>query len=645
MSTDAHNPVTTSKITCPQVHAPAGSYHPRFSLVLVFAFALALAYRYLVRPGLQWLLASDTAAFQAPDIAPDHNPTVSEGRGAPTPKHRTSRVEQGVNQKAAGDTKGSPQLRRAKLGLAVTQGAEPGPRGYDDEAREANSQHASLPSPTPSARNSNSHGSSPGVAQLVDDTHVDTTLLAHLPDDTALADASEARGAYSHVAHSVLPIESIRTQPPWYISLSPREIELRESVLSPHSRPHTRPRIHLCSRSRRQGHLYDAIEQVLAATGGRSGYTWCRDGHATSPSTHSQLSTAGGARNSSLVKALEGWDLSKRVAPLALLAVGVSGGDLPGPDHDLKWIARTFPAVILYPLKGIDATQDGIQSALAHTFENAESVLAVILYFTGHGEGDNAFKLYDGQLINEATLFTWIDKIRRTTGKHLPVFLVFDFCREDPSVPPVSTHGLQDVYIIWACTPGERSFEVNLGDDLPYSDLLKVVCLALHKMRPYPPESPRTFMEEVTDWVSCILKIHRTIICGKRGCALPWNECRCPECRGGRLCSHLNHLPEDYPPIQKPVGWFSGFGDDVDINRVLHAMRPFLRHVEEPIQNVATGIVNNKWYLKSVPQDPSKRLSSSSGNLFQPVSASVPRGPSGALAVAPTPPLPCDPSG
>ncbi|KAG8704757.1 hypothetical protein FRC09_003348 [Ceratobasidium sp. 395] len=233
-------------------------------------------------------------------------------------------------------------------------------------------------------------------------------------------------------------------------------------------------------------------------------------------------------------------------------------------------------------------------------FENSESVVAIVLYFAGHSSDDNLFELHDGQLISEITLFDWIDELRKTTGKHLPVLLVFDFCRESTSAPKVSTDELEDIYVIWACTPGESSYDVNIDEGLPYSDLLKVFCLTLHKMRPLPPETPKNLMRKIATWASRIIRIKRGIACGIAKCPIPWNECPCLICLEGKLCLHQVHCPEDRAPIQTPVAWFSGFGNDIDINTALDAMQPILRYVIEPVRRAAAGIIENRWYEKFV---------------------------------------------
>ncbi|KAG9105469.1 hypothetical protein FRC07_009259 [Ceratobasidium sp. 392] len=277
-----------------------------------------------------------------------------------------------------------------------------------------------------------------------------------------------------------------------------------------------------------------------------------------------------------LFKSFTGWNLIKRVAPLAILAVGVSGEDLPGPDHDLKLLGRTFSSAVLYPLKGPLATMRGIESALKHMFENTGSLAAVVLYFTGHTNEDNAFILADGQTIKESTLFEMIHRLRPSTDDPLPVVIVLDSCRARPS---------------------ESSYDMGLDDNLPHSDLLKSIFLALSEMRTCPANTPRSFMGTLTRHASRAVKIHRAGACSRNKCDVPWNKCACPECLKGGLCSHPQHGDEALIRVlQYPVAWFTGFGNDIGIDRVLRAIEPIYDYMQGPIGEMATEI-NNK-YLK-----------------------------------------------
>ncbi|KAG8719628.1 hypothetical protein FRC09_010876 [Ceratobasidium sp. 395] len=474
--------------TCTQTYVP-------FDLV-VFTSFLILGYLWLVRLRPQPPRAVNGVVVETPRVA-GLNPAVVGGHGVyvSSQSRRPSFVERQANREVVDEVAITPQTRHITSPRSpIAQGTRPEPTGHNDEAEPRNSRRSPTHSPTPSVH-ANTRGSTLGVVQPVVRGH-GLTLVTDLPNTVELRGATVPTPGASGIPAIRSPVvQGIRRaaftrigRSGWRAPSPLSETERKKLVFSPHSYQYD--------------HRLGAIDEVLDSAEQHQESMFYHTSQPSSPSTFSQLSTVGGKRNSTLIKALAGCDLSRAVAPLAILAVGVSAENLPGPDHDLEWISRTFSAVRFYALKGRLATEKGIRSALKHMFENAESVLTLVLYLTGHGNSGNVFELYGEQPLSEATLCRWIDEFRKTTGKHLPVLLVFDFCRQNISAPMVSTHELTDIYIIWACTPGERSYEVNLGDDLPYSDLLKVFCLTLHKMRAFPPQSPRCLMRKIATRVS-----------------------------------------------------------------------------------------------------------------------------------------------
>ncbi|KAG8719629.1 hypothetical protein FRC09_010877 [Ceratobasidium sp. 395] len=417
---------------------------------------------------------------------------------------------------------------------------------------------------------------------------------------------------------------------------------------------------------------YRGIEDVLVQASVDLGFT-----------PHDQLSSSYtpllAPPCSPLTKTLVGWDLTKLAARLLVLAVGVGGEDLPGPNHDVQWLGRLLSAAMFYAPKGPRATKKAIRSALEHMFENAASgaVLSrgcteknarpeVTWCFGGGGPpqfpflalwSDRPQKITENshilchylikfmslkgcmldirvrnrfvppnqetggdppppkhQSIDESTLFQWIDELRTTTGKCLPAFLAFDFCRENEDIPPVSTDQLEQVYIIWACMPGQSSFDIKLDDGLPYSNLLKAVCLALAKIQPRTIEgSPHCFMGEILG----------AALLGMTAVAIPVKTVNYARTQTIRKASRPSKIPS--------VG-FRGSG--VDTNKVVQAVRPVLDCLLEPVQQVATNITSNKWYLKFVAQDIVDRPPAPNERALQP------RGSSAAISVASLPPPP-----
>ncbi|KAG8678438.1 hypothetical protein FRC09_019839, partial [Ceratobasidium sp. 395] len=236
-----------------------------------------------------------------------------------------------------------------------------------------------------------------------------------------------------------------------------------------------------------------------------------------SPSAKNQPSTTG---RSPILKSFAGQDLTKPIAPpvpIAILNVSVDIDNLPGPDRDRGWVPAAFSPAIFLELWGDNATFGGTRQTLKQLFERTKSikVIAIVLWFNGHSrDTDNEFILNDNQTINENTILEWVNEFRELTGEHLPVFLIFDFCRKS-SVPRVLTQPLDKIYILWGCDLGESSYDIELGDSLPYSNLVKIICLVLHQLASCTSDAPRGVMSMVATEASRIIKIHRAAECGR----------------------------------------------------------------------------------------------------------------------------------
>ncbi|KAG8709107.1 hypothetical protein FRC09_000860 [Ceratobasidium sp. 395] len=274
-------------------------------------------------------------------------------------------------------------------------------------------------------------------------------------------------------------------------------------------------------------------------------------------SAQTQDSEAENSKNSPLKRTLVGHDLASDV-PFVVLGVGVGDERLPGPRHDIELIAKHLPKNLFQALIDTDATQAAIHREIQGIFERVLPSTSVILYFTGHGNDRNALTLSNGQSVGVDILLEWIDQTRKDTGKCLPVFLVFDHCRETHDLPlDMSAAKLEQVYIIWACLPRQQAYEVGLEENLPYSEFLKIICLTLKELLMNKPQSPSYFLERAVHWMSVAVRVHRGFICERAKCPDPWLTCLCVTCYAGGLCEHSTHSPDDKRPIQTPAGWFS----------------------------------------------------------------------------------------
>ncbi|QRV90069.1 ICE-like protease (caspase) p20 domain protein [Ceratobasidium sp. AG-Ba] len=259
--------------------------------------------------------------------------------------------------------------------------------------------------------------------------------------------------------------------------------------------------------------------------------------------------------SSPLRKTLMGYDLN-RVRGFVALGVGVGDQSLPGPAHDMDLLSAILPDDIFYPIKGEDATREAIYRQLRTIFNFIQDHVLVLLYFTGHSSGSD-FMLHNGDPLTVATLLDWVYEIRQETGRQSPVFIAFDHCRESLDLPRMPSDKLQDIYIVWACSPLQTAFELKLDDAVPYSEFLKAAFLTMTELLSCPPDRPIRLLERLGDWMSLGVKVHRGIVCKNAKCENVWVECRCRACFANGLCYHPNHdVGRHQNPIQTPTGWF-----------------------------------------------------------------------------------------
>ncbi|CAE6505400.1 unnamed protein product, partial [Rhizoctonia solani] len=192
-----------------------------------------------------------------------------------------------------------------------------------------------------------------------------------------------------------------------------------------------------------------------------------------------------------LLGSLRGFQLrpvgSAQSTSVHVLAVGLSwshveGKALPGPAHDICWLEKFFAdqqQVRFNSLLDREASFSKIQQSVAHIYMNAQPNDYAILYFTGHGDSRNAFELYDGPgSLDEVTLNGWIVELRQKSSKQVPVYIIFDFCRESSVRSDAQLD--RDVTVVWSCPPGQKSPDLGLSNDLPYSCFLLALLLAIY---------------------------------------------------------------------------------------------------------------------------------------------------------------------
>lgn len=239
------------------------------------------------------------------------------------------------------------------------------------------------------------------------------------------------------------------------------------------------------------------------------------------------------------------------------------GGALPGVALDLKWLDRTCTGsehfITFNALTQV--TREIIRLKILQMFNDARLGTAIVLYFNGHGWG-NSFLLYDGNgSVDAAALTGWITAIRAKTGKRNHVYIVFEHCRiESPG--PLSLDLGQDIHIIYACAPGQRSADFKMaGDDdayIPCSNFLKAFCLVLAEARARPIVSVGHLMSRMNVWMEKVVRMMRAEECRMSECPSPCVVCPCPSYKScvHRVTRARHGVEEAYPRNQNPDATF-----------------------------------------------------------------------------------------
>ncbi|CAE6448785.1 unnamed protein product [Rhizoctonia solani] len=303
-----------------------------------------------------------------------------------------------------------------------------------------------------------------------------------------------------------------------------------------------------------------------------------------------------------LLGSLKGFLTFKNVTPpsvpVHVLGVGLSWSHiqerkLPGAAHDIRWLEGFFAyqeQFYFTPLLDEDATFDAIYRQVEHIYSDAHSNAYIILYFTGHGNNKNAFELYgDHRSLDEVILNGWIVKLRKTTSKHIPVYIIFDFCRDNPDRSNVQLD--DDITVIRSCPPGQKSPDIKLCDDLPYSCFLLALLLSIcDGSEYYASSSMGPFSYRLRELFNTIWGIR----CYKPGSWRRKRWCRHPESCG--QCQDEKHKPchGEWPDLQL----FDAL-DNMYLGK-LPDFRMVARYASTrfplPIRKVRESVEGNKWF-------------------------------------------------
>ncbi|QRV90064.1 hypothetical protein RhiJN_18082 [Ceratobasidium sp. AG-Ba] len=243
---------------------------------------------------------------------------------------------------------------------------------------------------------------------------------------------------------------------------------------------------------------------------------------------------------------------------LVVCAVGIGDKKLPGPRKDVALLreihtpreadegSRTDDAQAIGPNGGVHpngysssfycirarhTTQARVSLKIRRALERAAQQQAMALfYFTGHSNEFDDFWINTEQSISVFHILAWIDAFR--TNKQLPIILVLDHCRIQPSTPalPILDHHLDNIFIFRACSLGEEAHEVVLKKGLPSSQFFKAGLLALAEAQS-PSASAVEFVKLLAIKMANVANILCTItfmINSKLISMLPYSKRACP---------------------------------------------------------------------------------------------------------------------
>ncbi|CAE6409708.1 unnamed protein product [Rhizoctonia solani] len=218
---------------------------------------------------------------------------------------------------------------------------------------------------------------------------------------------------------------------------------------------------------------------------------------------------------------------------------------LPGPPHDIKWLESAFDGRKNFPFKSLldsHATLEEVHGSLKDMHLVAGENDILMLYFSGHGGGNDSFELYNPaspnnpSLLDATILNQWIGEFRSETRK-LPVYIIFDFCRPDLVTPKTELN--DGVHIIWACSPMQSALDLGLNDPynhLPRSCFLLALILAIDDLS----EGCATpVVQRFTERMKELVRVIRGVHCFKTLCGFHIRL-------GGKFCTH-NTLKRPLP--------------------------------------------------------------------------------------------------
>ncbi|KAF8699227.1 hypothetical protein RHS03_07341, partial [Rhizoctonia solani] len=384
-------------------------------------------------------------------------------------------------------------------------------------------------------------------------------------------------------------IQAARTVQTAYVSsIRPTDSEGQPQCTQAQPVPHKKPYIQACKRntapcSSTASHLLDPPEKRNSLLGSLKGVGISHAGPVSSSSTH-----------------------------VHVLGVGLSWEHdamrfLSGPSHDIHWLKQFFSYqkhTHFTSLLDEQASFNAIHESVASIYMNAQPGDHIVLYFTGHGNKSNSLELYDNpDSLNEIILNRWIIELRQKTPNRprIPVHIIFDFCRESPNRSNAQLD--VDVNIIWSCPPGQKALDMFLSPDLPYSNFLKALLLAIGDGSKSCLPSTQSFALRIME----ISNIVWGVKCHQLRSRRRW--CRhlqlCKLCRDDK---NISNCDNDWPNLRLFEGLDNMYlGSPLDFSTLV---RYALTRFPLPIQKVCQTLEANRWFMYFNPS----RISTNNGS-------------------------------
>ncbi|KAG9089544.1 hypothetical protein FRC07_012315, partial [Ceratobasidium sp. 392] len=131
--------------------------------------------------------------------------------------------------------------------------------------------------------------------------------------------------------------------------------------------------------------------------------------------------------------------------------------EIRDPDIDTTYLRERFGQldnVTVHSIPDDELTLGQVDKAIAIRWEAADEGTCLLVLLTGHGDGDNAMMLYNGDRIDESHLNILFQSLRREHPKQFRIVVAFDICRESQKKALEMHHAA----LVWSCSPSQEAW-------------------------------------------------------------------------------------------------------------------------------------------------------------------------------------------